>query len=125
MTELRGMWPGGPSKEDDGDAPRARHRRLRTVEERSSARSDARSRRSRRNRTTRVFVGVAVAVIVAGLGGWALGRRANLTQQEMMAEVMARGQQDAPTGDLQSFMQGQSTRIIQQMWLTEIGENKR
>lgn len=125
MTELRGIWPGGPSRDGDVDAAPGRSRRLRTMEERSSARSDASMRRSRRNRSTRLLWGFFGAVVVAGLAGWGVGLRAHRTQEELLAELMAEAQQGFPTGDLESILKGQSEKVIQQMWLTEIMDAQR
>src|SRR4051812_886451 len=89
MTAIRGAYPGGPKREgDDSSAPAnqaPRPHRLESVEEIEERRGRAALYMTQQRRARRIWVGLAIAVVVAGGTGFLLGIRAYRTSEQLAA----------------------------------------
>ncbi len=115
MTDLRGRYPGGPTRKglDDGGLATRGKVHLSTVaelEDRTTTLSQESRRRVRRKRFLR---GVVFSVIVSSAVGAYLGFSSHRTDAEL-ADEMAR-QTTGPELDLQK----QADRLINEMWKSE------
>ena len=123
MSEMRGSWPGGPSRKSTGSevgerrAPGAAHlERAEDIEARVTAAHQG-AQRSRRRK--RVLAGLAVAVAVAGGIGLYLGYRAHLNAEAITAGRNAAGQQPA------NFDPSlQTNRVLDELWKMEIKQRQ-
>ena len=116
MSELRGRYPGGPSRKgvDDGTAAPRRKVKLDSVEEieaRASAGSQARRQKQRRKR---VAMGVIFSISLAGAVGVWIGFQSHRSEEEIAQEL--RGQ---VRGGQEFDLNKQADRLINEMWKTE------
>jgi hypothetical protein len=120
MTGMRGAYPGGPKREgSDPSAPgdqAPRPHRLETVEEIEERRGRASLFLTQQRRARRVWVGLLVALLVAGGTGFVLGIRAHRTSEEMAAARNA----PKPAGAFDPSFE--TNRMLQQLWKMEENE---
>lgn len=115
MSELRGRYPGGPSRKgvDDPDYSPRRNVRLATVSEiegRAVAGSEHRKKKARKKRLVR---GLVFSVLLSGAVGAYLGFSSHRTDAEVAEELTQ--ERDAPGTDLEK----QADRLINEMWKSE------
>lgn len=120
MSELRGRYPGGPSRnpsDDDALQPRPR-RELPTVEE-IEARAAAGSQLFRfRRRRRRVAFGLALSVLLSAVVGIWLGWQSHRTDQELAREL----RKQAVEADFD--LNREADRLINEIWKTEALEKR-
>jgi hypothetical protein len=119
MARIRGSYPGGPRREGAGDEaggeePRAP--RLETVEQIEERRGRASLAFKRQRRSRRVWIGLAVALVLAGGAGFYLGIRNHSTGEELTARRMA----PRPAGAFDPSFE--TNRMLQQLWKMEDNE---
>lgn len=116
---IGGSYPGGPRRRSAGDAE-PEPTPLPSVEERGSrGRAARRSARERRRRRRAVGVLVAASVLAGG-AGFVLGVQANRESEELTAER----EQARTSSGIAGMLRGETDRVIQQMWLSEIIERE-
>lgn len=116
--KISGSYPGGPRRPSnrEGDAGPTR---LETLEERADRDAFRRQARTGRRRRRRWVIGLGASMVVAGGVGFLLGHQATRESEELAAER----QEAASRTGLEDMMHGEATRVIQQMWLSEIMEH--
>ena len=116
MSELRGRYPGGPSRRNVGEESSAPRRKVKLdsveeIEARASASSQARRQKHRRKR---LALGVAFSVAIAGgVGAW-LGFQSHQSNEEI-----AQGLRGQARGGEEFDLNKQADRLISEMWKTE------
>lgn len=115
MTDLRGRYPGGPTRrgtDDPNFSPRGKVHlsTVSEIENRSTAWSEDHKQRARRKRLVK---GLVLSVIVSGAIGAYLGFSSHRTDAELAGEMAQRT--TGPEGDLQK----QADRLINEMWKSE------
>ena len=116
MSEMRGRYPGGPSRRTDPDdaTPRRGKVHLATVEELEARAAEGSQARKGQSKRRRILVGVVVSVALAlALGGY-LGFSSHRTGEELASE-MEGAQEQVEKSD----MDRQMDRLIDEMWKTE------
>jgi hypothetical protein len=116
MSELRGRYPGGPSrKKPEGEAQAPRRKvRLDTVEEIEARAAEGSQARNLRRRKKRVMIGAASFIVIGGGIGLWIGLQSHRTDEEV-AQELGRGQARGVEFDLNK----QADRLISEMWKTE------
>ena len=115
MSQLRGRYPGGPSRrnvDEESSAPR-RKVKLDSVEEIEARAARGSVARKEQRRRKRLAIGVFVSVAVAGGVGIWLGFQSHRSDEEIAQEL--RGQARGQEFDLNK----QADRLISEMWKTE------
>ena len=115
MKKIPGRYPGGPSREGEGEAEPARGKSssLPTVEELEGRASQGSQRRKASRRRKRVIVALVVSLAVAGGAGLWIGLESHRTEEELVQEMEA--EVEDPVFDLEK----QTDRIIDEIWKTE------
>ena len=121
MGGIQGAWPGGPRRDDHRAEPRAW--RLESLEHRADRLADGRRSSKASRRRKLVWSTFAVAALAAGVGGFVLGRSSEQTAAEVAAAAEA--PVGGPEGDLAKVLGDESTKVIRNMWLSEIIEKQR
>lgn len=115
---MKGAWPGGPPR--SGDSAN-RTRPIRTMEQRIAGAQVAGQRRETRRRRAQFAALVASAGIAAAALGFVIGERSSQTAEEVTARALREQASDGMEGVLRS----ESSRIITEMWRTELLEAAR
>lgn len=120
MSQIRGRYPGGPSRRTDPDAapPQRGKVHLATVEE-IEARAAAKSQQRRQNtRRRQIYVALLLSLAIALILGGYLGFSSHRTDAELAQEM--EGVRDQGKSDLDR----QVDRLIDEMWKSEALEKK-
>ena len=115
MSEMRGRYPGGPSRRTDSDEPPPGRGRvhLSTVEEIESRAAAGSQQRKGKTRRRRLFIGLFLSLAAAlALGGY-LGFSSHRTAAELVQEM------EGPGGEGKSDLDAQVDRLIDEMWKSE------
>lgn len=115
MSEMRGRYPGGPSRRQPGeeDGPSGPRPKLATVEE-IEARAATGSRVHRhRMRRRRILLGFFLSLILAGAFGIWLGFQSHRTDEELAREMSERA------SGTEFELDKQADRLINEMWKAE------
>ena len=115
MSELRGRYPGGPSRRgvDDPDKPPRGKVRLATVSEIEGRAAAVSQHRKQKARKKRLLMGLIFSVVVSGSVGAYLGYSSHRTDAELAKELSQ--DRRAPEMDIEK----QADRLINEMWKSE------
>lgn len=121
MSGIQGAWPGGPRQADHRKAP-GRAWRLESLEDRADRVADRAKSRRTQKRGNQILSLLAVAAVVAGITGFTLGRSSGRSAADVAAALEA---PEPSEGGLEEFLASEGTRVIRNMWLSEILEQQR
>lgn len=112
MSEFRGRYPGGPSRQEEGEERPAKPRLtgVGEIEERSAR---AAGLGAERRRVRRVRLGFLVAILLSGAIGLAVGYMSHTSPSELAAEGEA-----ARRGG-SSEVSAEVNRVLMELWRME------
>ena len=116
MSELRGRYPGGPSRRNtsDDNAPRRGKVHLASVEEIEAQAAAGAMQRKVTSRRKRIFIGLSISVAIALVLGGYIGFSSHRTADELIQEMNGTSAQAG-----KSDMDRQMDRMIDEMWKSE------
>ena len=108
MSQIQGMFPGGPRREDDASEPHGPLRSGEDVEARITDRTlDAKASRKRRS----MFIALGASVVLALTTGLYFGIQARVTAEELAEQERAKAEA--------SQFDAETKKVMDELWKME------